>query len=219
MGAITDVRFTNVNATSEAGVVIAGCAQSTIDGLVFDGVNLTLEQTTELPGGFLDYRPGARDVVDDVSTSAVFMEFANHVDLKNVEASSTAPRHPVHALLSNEISAQFLSRLGSRKCTQLCQQSWCCCSTSMAATGISACQHAALRQCRHREQPSAAQVVWGKPPRPEWGQSLEVTPHTVHALSVQVCMLFPPARICIMLIKSTMVLAWLAYLKAPSVWS
>lgn len=30
------------------------------------------------------------------------------------------------------------------------------------------------------------QVVWGKPARPEWGQTLEITPHSVHALSVQV---------------------------------
>ena len=32
------------------------------------------------------------------------------------------------------------------------------------------------------------QVVWGKPARPEWGQALEITPHTVHALSVEVRM-------------------------------
>lgn len=30
------------------------------------------------------------------------------------------------------------------------------------------------------------QVVWGKPPRPEWGQPLEITPRTVHAMSVTV---------------------------------
>ena len=30
------------------------------------------------------------------------------------------------------------------------------------------------------------QVVWGKPPRPEWGQALEITPRTVHAMSVTV---------------------------------
>lgn len=30
------------------------------------------------------------------------------------------------------------------------------------------------------------QVVWGKPARPEWGQALEITPHTVHALSMEV---------------------------------
>lgn len=33
------------------------------------------------------------------------------------------------------------------------------------------------------------QVVWGKPPRPEWGQALEITPRTVHAMSVTVSLL------------------------------
>jgi hypothetical protein len=50
VGTISDVRFTNISATAEAGIVVAGCAASTIDGLVLDGVSLTLEQSTELPG-------------------------------------------------------------------------------------------------------------------------------------------------------------------------
>ncbi len=36
-------------------------------------------------GGFLDYRPGIRNIVDDVSTSAVLVEFANHADIKNLK--------------------------------------------------------------------------------------------------------------------------------------
>ena len=60
-----------------------------------------------------------RGVVDDVQTSAIFIEFANHISLNTVE------------------------------------------------------------------------VVWGKPPRPEWSQALEITPRTVHALHVAVRMLLP----------------------------
>ena len=36
-------------------------------------------------GGFLDYRPGIRNIVDDVSTSAVLVEFANPADIKNLK--------------------------------------------------------------------------------------------------------------------------------------
>jgi hypothetical protein len=32
----------------------------------------------------------------------------------------------------------------------------------------------------------AMQIVWATPARPEWDQALEITSHTVHALSVQV---------------------------------
>ncbi|KAK9909603.1 hypothetical protein WJX75_004848 [Coccomyxa subellipsoidea] len=113
VGMVSDVRFTNISASAEAGVVVAGSPGSTIEGLVLEGLNLELVRHTDIPGGFLDYRPGLRGLVDDVTTSAIFIEHANHATLSNVE------------------------------------------------------------------------VVWGKPARPEWGQTLEITPHSVHALSVQ----------------------------------
>ncbi|BDA42853.1 probable polygalacturonase [Coccomyxa sp. Obi] len=113
VGTVTDVRFTNISAVAEAGVVVAGSPGSTIEGLVLEGLQLELTRQTDIPGGFLDYRPGLRGLVDDVTTSAIFLEHANHATLSNVE------------------------------------------------------------------------IVWGKPARPEWGQTLEITPHSVHAISVQ----------------------------------
>ena len=71
--------------TSEAGMVVAGSADSTIEGLVLDNVGIELVQQTDFAGGFLDYRPGMRGIVDDVQTSAIFIEFANHVNLSSVE--------------------------------------------------------------------------------------------------------------------------------------
>lgn len=79
------MRFANITAVAEAGIVMAGSPDSTIEGVVFEGLNLELSKQTDGEGGFLDYRPSMRDVVDDVSTSAVFMEFANHATLTNVE--------------------------------------------------------------------------------------------------------------------------------------
>lgn len=72
--------------TSEAGVVVAGSMDSTIEGLVLEDVGIELVQQTDFAGGFLDYRPGMRGIVDDVQTSAIFLEFANHVNLSTVEA-------------------------------------------------------------------------------------------------------------------------------------
>ena len=73
--------------TSEAGMVVAGSVDSTIEGLVLDNVSIELVQQTDFAGGFLDYRPGVRGIVDDVQTSAIFIEFANHVNLSSVEVS------------------------------------------------------------------------------------------------------------------------------------
>ena len=69
-------------------MVVAGSVDSTIEGLVLEDVGIELVQQTDFAGGFLDYRPGMRGVVDDVQTSAIFLEFANHVNLSTVEASS-----------------------------------------------------------------------------------------------------------------------------------
>ena len=71
--------------TSEAGMVVAGSVDSTIEGLVLDNVGIELVQQTDFAGGFLDYRPGMRGIVDNVQTSAIFIEFANHVNLSSVE--------------------------------------------------------------------------------------------------------------------------------------
>ncbi len=67
-------------------MVVAGSMDSTIEGLVLEDVAIELVQQTDFAGGFLDYRPGMRGIVDDVQTSAIFIEFANHVNLSNVEA-------------------------------------------------------------------------------------------------------------------------------------
>ena len=45
------MRFTNITATAEAGIVIAGCPESTIDVVVFDNVTLELVQQTKIAGG------------------------------------------------------------------------------------------------------------------------------------------------------------------------
>lgn len=58
MGKITDVRFTNITAVSEAGIVVAGSPDSTIEGVVFENMNLEITKQTDGVGGFLDYRSG-----------------------------------------------------------------------------------------------------------------------------------------------------------------
>lgn len=82
---MSDVRFTNISASAEAGVVVAGSPGSTIEGLVLEGFNIELVRQTDIPGGFLDYRPSLRGLVDDVTTSAIFIEDANHATLSNIE--------------------------------------------------------------------------------------------------------------------------------------
>ncbi len=113
VGKISDVRFTNISAVAEAGVVVVGCPESTVEDIVFEGLNLELSRQTDGVGGFLDYRPGLRDVVDDVTTSAVFIEFANHATLNNVEVLPVSiPMNHMYRLRSTDRVALALTLAG-----------------------------------------------------------------------------------------------------------
>ena len=108
--------------TSEAGMVIAGSMDSTIEGLVLEDVAIELVQQTDFAGGFLDYRPGMRGIVDDVQTSAIFVEFANHVNLSSVEARPLLTCHiPAAITQVTGVSLEVtVSLLGSRQA--VCRQ-------------------------------------------------------------------------------------------------
>lgn len=76
VGTIRNVAFVNVSCQAEAGAIIAGSEQSTIDGLSLNSVRMELRRLTALPGGTRDLRPGLRGIVRDVPSAAVFVEWA-----------------------------------------------------------------------------------------------------------------------------------------------
>lgn len=144
---MSKVAFANVSCIAEAGAVIAGSEESTIDSLSLERVRLDMRRRTALPGGVRDLRPGLRGIVRDVASAAVFVEYANHIHLADLEAS-----------------------LGSR---------WTQLQARAGALPEAAAPHRLLLTV------PGSQVVWGAPARPEWGQPIEISPRTVHALSVQ----------------------------------
>lgn len=87
VGTVSKVAFANVSCIAEAGAVIAGSEGSTIDSLSLERVRLDMRRRTALPGGKRDLRPGLRGIVRDVATAAVFVEYANHIHLADLEAS------------------------------------------------------------------------------------------------------------------------------------
>lgn len=121
VGTVTDVRFTNISAVAEAGIVVAGSPGSTIEGLVLEGLQLELTRQTDIPGGFLDYRPGLRGLVDDVTTSAIFLEHANHATLSNVEV-----RAPGHLVMVFQVSPRRLVSMS--QCASLLDGRYSCCN-------------------------------------------------------------------------------------------
>ena len=77
---MNNITFNNITATGEHGIVIAGNADSIIENVTFDQVNLTIREG-ELQrsfGGNFDYRP-ARDQSLDVFAHDIPGLYASHV--------------------------------------------------------------------------------------------------------------------------------------------
>lgn len=90
VGSITNVRFTNITATSENGIFVSGCPESSVDSLSFEGVSLELVKTTKFLGGYRDYRPsqvGNLGILDG-ATAALVLEHVNHVTVKSTKVTS-----------------------------------------------------------------------------------------------------------------------------------
>lgn len=124
VGTIRNVAFVNVSCQAEAGAIIAGSEQSTIDGLSLNNVRMELRRLTALPGGTRDLRPGLRGIVRDVPSAAVFVEWANHVHLADVEVC--LPRSRV--LASSGSHAAFHHKPFVKVC--------CCLHLSAATVGV-----------------------------------------------------------------------------------
>jgi Glycosyl hydrolases family 28 len=90
-GTISNVRFSNITATSESGVVIYGSAEGLIHDIYFENVNLTLNKSPleEGYGGNIDLRP-----VNDLALGifshdipALYSTFADNLEIRNMHVT------------------------------------------------------------------------------------------------------------------------------------
>ncbi len=57
-GLVRDIGFNNILCRGESGIYLRGSKDAPLRDLVFNNVQLTLEKTSSIPGGFYDMRPG-----------------------------------------------------------------------------------------------------------------------------------------------------------------
>ena len=58
VGPVRRLRFTNLICYGESGLYLCGGNETPIEDVVFDNVEVRVQKTSELPGGFYDLRPG-----------------------------------------------------------------------------------------------------------------------------------------------------------------
>ena len=80
-GKIKNVRFFNVTAKGENGILIHGNAENCIEDVTFEHCKITLSKTSKWPCGLYDLRPCLDYGVEQSKNAACFIRWANNVSL------------------------------------------------------------------------------------------------------------------------------------------
>ena len=107
VGTISGVRVENVSGRAENSVRISGCAESRINDVVFDNVDLTLDRWTAYPGGMWDNRPTtAMPDIEPHNTPGIHVRYADNVSLKRCKIGwgKNRPDYFSHALEAHDVT-------------------------------------------------------------------------------------------------------------------
>lgn len=86
-GHIRGVRFFNVTATGENGVLLYGSEDNRISDVTFSHCSITLTKTSKWPCGLYDLRPCLAHGVEPSDNAAFFLRYADRVTLEDTRAS------------------------------------------------------------------------------------------------------------------------------------
>jgi hypothetical protein len=112
-GTIRDVQFNNVVCRGESGIYVHGWPGNPID-VSFSNIDLVIEKTSQIPGGFYDLRPG--DVAGGLyqhSIAGVYCESVRRLDLHDVsvEWRGTIPAYYGPALEARHVQQLSLQNV------------------------------------------------------------------------------------------------------------
>ncbi len=86
-GKIKNVRFFNISAKGENGVLIHGNAENLIENITFEGCSITLEKTSKWPCGVYDLRPCLEWGVEKLDNSAFFIRYAKDITIMKTKTA------------------------------------------------------------------------------------------------------------------------------------
>lgn len=86
-GKIKNIRFFNVNATGENGVLIHGSAENAVEDVLFENCSFTLSKSSKWDCGLYDLRPCIDWGVEKYNNSAFFIRHAKNITLRNTETA------------------------------------------------------------------------------------------------------------------------------------
>ena len=86
-GHIRHVRFFNVTANGENGVLLHGNEQNLIEDVTFDSCRITVGKTSKWPCGLYDLRPCLEWGVEQHQNAAFFIRYAKHITIEKTKTA------------------------------------------------------------------------------------------------------------------------------------
>lgn len=83
VGEVKNIWFNNIKCTSENGVYVSGESPDKVQNIFFDNVDLTINKTTNLPGGIYDRRPSDVEGFIKGNTSGFYFDNAENIKIRN----------------------------------------------------------------------------------------------------------------------------------------
>jgi polygalacturonase len=84
-GVVRDIRFSNIIARGENGVVVYGYTPGLIENVSFDHVSVHIDKTTSYAGGHQDFRPAPKNEFPEMGTSGFLLRNAAGVAIRDCE--------------------------------------------------------------------------------------------------------------------------------------
>ena len=112
VGALRDVRISNVAGRAENSVRIEGCKESRISGVRVENVAVTLDRWTRYPGGMFDNRPTtAYPAIEPHGTPGFHIRHAHNISLQrcSVTWGDNRPDYFTHALEAEDVKGLEMS--------------------------------------------------------------------------------------------------------------
>lgn len=106
VGVISNIHFSNIKCVSENGIYVGGETTDKISGITFDQVDLTINKTTNIPGGVYDRRPSSVEGLLKGNTSGFYFDKASSISIRNSSVSwgANSPAYFAHAIESHNVS-------------------------------------------------------------------------------------------------------------------
>jgi hypothetical protein len=83
VGTVKNIRFSNLQCTSENGVYVSGESPDRVTDIRFDQVDVEIEKRTDLEGGIYDRRPCNVEGIIKPGTSGFYLDQARRVEINN----------------------------------------------------------------------------------------------------------------------------------------